>query len=403
MRKPKTAMMILLSIIMVIALSGCESGTSSEYEISSLVGNWEPEELGESYQAGYITEDTIEIFWFSDDGETVSLYWSGTYENPEEAVTSYSWDSVNDTSKTDSALLASGDDTKTFTYEDGILSYSVTALGVTTTYELVMTDTDYSVYGDVVSDEDETEEEAQSETEAENYLETYDLFTYDELNTLEYTQQDFCIDVIIEILSVEYDSDNDEYSGSYNLWYETGDTFTCDVVISSAFGVASDDYRYTILSSETGAIARYASTTYNDGSFGMSDLVAIEIIDFIDIETVYDSVRNNYSDIGTLYENVQRNPDNYNNSYEYADCYAVGTIKKVITDTGDAEYVLDTSSGYVYVYWYEDLDERGFNLLEGDNVTVYGCVTGLEQDDINTIYTGGVSVPRMMAYFIDLN
>ena len=36
----------------------------------------------------------------------------------------------------DSALLASGDETKTFTYENGILSYEASALGTTTTVKM---------------------------------------------------------------------------------------------------------------------------------------------------------------------------------------------------------------------------------------------------------------------------
>ena len=55
---------------------------------------------------------------------------------PEIAEEPYTWDSVNDKEKTDSAILASGDDTKTFTYKDGQLSYSVSAMGNTQTVRL---------------------------------------------------------------------------------------------------------------------------------------------------------------------------------------------------------------------------------------------------------------------------
>ena len=72
----------------------------------------------------------------SDGGDTKSLYWSGTYEAPTEATENYTWDSVNDTSKTANALLASGDETKTFTYENGVLSYEASALGTTTTVKM---------------------------------------------------------------------------------------------------------------------------------------------------------------------------------------------------------------------------------------------------------------------------
>ncbi|WP_455955348.1 hypothetical protein [Actinomyces sp.] len=54
----------------------------------------------------------------------------------------YTWDSVNDTEKTRSAILASSDETKTFTYTDNTISYSVTALGITKKVVLERADID---------------------------------------------------------------------------------------------------------------------------------------------------------------------------------------------------------------------------------------------------------------------
>ena len=68
--------------------------------------------------------------------DTKSLYWAGSYIAPESAVTEYSWTSENDTEKTGSALLASGDDTKEFTYKDGVISYEASAMGTTKTMKL---------------------------------------------------------------------------------------------------------------------------------------------------------------------------------------------------------------------------------------------------------------------------
>jgi hypothetical protein len=50
---------------------------------------------------------------------------------------SYTWDSVNGTAQTQNAMLASGDASKTFTFEEGTLNYAGSALGVTTTVKLV--------------------------------------------------------------------------------------------------------------------------------------------------------------------------------------------------------------------------------------------------------------------------
>ncbi|CAH0123315.1 hypothetical protein [Microbacterium sp. Bi121] len=101
-----------------------------------LTGTWKQTNSNspDSFQEATITGDTIEIQWVAPDQK--SLYWAGTVEVPEDGSADFSWESVNDTSKTDGALLASGDETKTFTYKDGELSYEVTALGTTMTVRL---------------------------------------------------------------------------------------------------------------------------------------------------------------------------------------------------------------------------------------------------------------------------
>jgi hypothetical protein len=88
----------------------------------------------ESFQTATIMGETIEVYWNAPD--TKSLYWAGTVEVPQDGSTSFTWESVNDTTKTDSAMLASGDDVKTFTLENGELAYEVTALGTTMTVRL---------------------------------------------------------------------------------------------------------------------------------------------------------------------------------------------------------------------------------------------------------------------------
>lgn len=99
----------------------------------TLVGEWTQSNSNsdDNFQSATITDDTIEVYWVSDGGDTKSLYWAGTVEFAADAGDSFKWDSVNDTSKTDSALLASGEEKKTFTYEAGEISYEVSALGTT--------------------------------------------------------------------------------------------------------------------------------------------------------------------------------------------------------------------------------------------------------------------------------
>jgi hypothetical protein len=66
----------------------------------------------------------------SDGGDTRALYWAGTYTAPTQPVNTFEWESKNDHDKTGSAILASSDDTKKFTYADGILSWPASAMGV---------------------------------------------------------------------------------------------------------------------------------------------------------------------------------------------------------------------------------------------------------------------------------
>lgn len=115
-----------------------KDGDTSGNQIPDLTGEWKQENSNseDSYQVATISGDTIEINWVSDNGDTKSLYWAGSFEAPTTADEPYSWDSENDHSKTESVLLASGDDTKTMTYEKGVLSYEVSAMGTTTKVKL---------------------------------------------------------------------------------------------------------------------------------------------------------------------------------------------------------------------------------------------------------------------------
>jgi len=79
-----------------------------------------------------VTSDTIEINWIADGGYPRSLYWAGMFTVPADGSDSFTFDSINVNSKTDGAMLASSDDTKTLTYEKGELIYEVLALGTTT-------------------------------------------------------------------------------------------------------------------------------------------------------------------------------------------------------------------------------------------------------------------------------
>lgn len=75
---------------------------------------------GNSIEVNLISEDTSE-------GDLTALYWAGTFRTMDEKT----WTSVADTERLSGSILGSMDTTKTFTYEDGKLSFNFGALGVT--------------------------------------------------------------------------------------------------------------------------------------------------------------------------------------------------------------------------------------------------------------------------------
>lgn len=149
--RTRSVVTIALTSFLALSITGCTAGTedtgspaaeqvaaSQEAAPMDLTGEWEQAgEAGEdntSIQSATIVDDTISVYWLND-GEK-ALYWAGTADLPEDAGDSFTFDSENDADRTGTALLASSDETKTFTFEDETLSYEVSALGETWTVDL---------------------------------------------------------------------------------------------------------------------------------------------------------------------------------------------------------------------------------------------------------------------------
>ncbi|WP_053387834.1 hypothetical protein [Leucobacter japonicus] len=145
--------LLTVAAISLLALTGCTAASNSDSTAKEstettatteaatpvdLAGEWKQTNSNspENYQTATISGETISVDWVNETDSSKSVYWAGTFIAPTEPADSYKWDSVNDTTITDTALLASGDDTKTFTYEGGVLSYDVTAMGTTQTVKL---------------------------------------------------------------------------------------------------------------------------------------------------------------------------------------------------------------------------------------------------------------------------
>ena len=151
-----------LTLVSALALAGCSSPAPSDAgetreasgssatsaasaeatpeaaPVPDLTGSWKQTNSGseDAYQAATITGDTISINWVSDGGDTESIYWVGTFTPPTDDASPYTWTSARDAAATDSAMLASTDDTKEFTVDGGELSYKASLMGTTTTVRL---------------------------------------------------------------------------------------------------------------------------------------------------------------------------------------------------------------------------------------------------------------------------
>ena len=141
----KRLLTIMLALTLALTLAACGNSNAPSGNVESntptvldLTGGWKQTNSGSDtiYQIAIIADGVIEIYW-SDDS---SLYWAGTYIAPTSETNEYSWVSVNDESRTGIGFSASNDDTKTFTHKDGIISYSVSQIGGTTTVELERSD-----------------------------------------------------------------------------------------------------------------------------------------------------------------------------------------------------------------------------------------------------------------------
>lgn len=136
-----------VGIFATLTLAGCsapqaESPTENSADatteapaIVDLNGEWEQSNKNseDNYQAATIADGVITVNWVAPDAK--SIYWIGTL--PTEATgEAFTWTSTGDVEAMSSALLASQSETKDFSYDNGVISYEVTALGTTTTVKL---------------------------------------------------------------------------------------------------------------------------------------------------------------------------------------------------------------------------------------------------------------------------
>lgn len=101
-----------------------------------LTGEWQCDPTDGTYLKATISNGVIEIDWVFVEENKSAIYWVGSYNAPTTDTNEYSWVSNNDHEQTETSILASTDETKEFTYNNGVISFSASMQGVSKTFEL---------------------------------------------------------------------------------------------------------------------------------------------------------------------------------------------------------------------------------------------------------------------------
>lgn len=142
--------LLSLALIGALALSLTACGGSSSKDNSStkkettssvkkeekkepldLTGTWQCDPVDGTYLKATISSNVIEVDWVFVDENKSAIYWVGSYDAPTTDVSQYKWTSKNDHEQTGTSILASTDDTKEFSYNDGVISFNASMQGVT--------------------------------------------------------------------------------------------------------------------------------------------------------------------------------------------------------------------------------------------------------------------------------
>ncbi len=138
-----TKKLLAVAFISLIALTGCtapatespagktEAPAEETQPITvNLDGEWEQSNKNDenNYQVATIQDGVITVNWVAPDAK--SLYWVGTAPVTADSDT-FIWTSEGDIESMSTALLASQDSTKEFSYDNGVIRYEVTAMGMT--------------------------------------------------------------------------------------------------------------------------------------------------------------------------------------------------------------------------------------------------------------------------------
>lgn len=127
--KQKIAALLLAALLPFLLASCGEKVEQTPKPVPNLIGEWKQTgNPSNYYQIATITGDHIELYWFVVEDASTYLYWSGSFTPPETGEEPYTWTSVNELENPEDLyhdLWALRNETKTFTYKNGIISYNV--------------------------------------------------------------------------------------------------------------------------------------------------------------------------------------------------------------------------------------------------------------------------------------
>ncbi|MGC5224730.1 hypothetical protein ACPW96_19365 [Micromonospora sp. DT81.3] len=154
-------LVVSLVVIAALALTGCggtdapsantattaprdtpsataESQPVEEPPAPDLTGSWKQSnsQSETDFMTATIADAVISVEWELGSADITAVYWVGTFVAPGAATDPYIWTSQRDVAATDTAVMASSDATKDFTFSGGIISFTVTVQGESATVEM---------------------------------------------------------------------------------------------------------------------------------------------------------------------------------------------------------------------------------------------------------------------------
>ena len=121
----KKLCVLLLALAAGLVFAAC--GGEQYGQVPDLTGEWVQPSDGPWYHIATVTDDKIQIWWYLPSEDLRDLYWSGSFIPPEDDTEPYEWQSVNDLVLAYDSYRASREEVKTFTYQDGKITYHVTS------------------------------------------------------------------------------------------------------------------------------------------------------------------------------------------------------------------------------------------------------------------------------------